>query len=264
MVKFYSLVSGSSGNCSVISDGKTNILIDCGINGKVCETQLSKVGIRADGINAILITHEHTDHISGIGVMSRRYNIPIFANKKTWEGIWSSKCNVGKITDENIRIIENDVEFEIGTIGACAFKTPHDSAESVGYNIFIDSDKFSVATDMGRVDKGVVARLLGSKSVLLEANHDIEMLKNGIYPYWLKQRVLGDFGHLSNESSAKIAACLAKNGTKHITLGHLSHENNSPNMAYSTVQKTLNKDGARIGEDVFLSVADRYEVTNLL
>ncbi len=264
MIKFYSLASGSSGNCSVISNGNTSILIDCGINGKTCENRLADIKINPESIDAILVTHEHTDHISGIGVMSRRYNIPIYANEKTWQGIFNSKFNIGKISQENIKNIKSDIEFEIGTMGICAFNTPHDSAESVGYNIFVESDKYSVATDMGRVDKGVVARLLGSKSVLLESNHDVDMLKNGIYPYWLKQRILGEFGHLSNESCAKIAVCLAKNGTKNIVLGHLSSENNSPNKAYSTVEGVLKENSAIVGGDISLAVADRYEITNLL
>lgn len=264
MLKFYSLVSGSSGNSTLISDGKTNILIDCGLNGKNCANKLLSAGVSPENVSAILVTHEHSDHISGVGVMSRRYNIPIYATESTWQGMFSSRCSIGKIAPHNIKTIEKDSEFEVGSVGVCAFKTPHDSADSVGYNIFIGREKFSVATDMGRVDKGVVARLLGSRSVLLEANHDIEMLKNGAYPYWLKMRILGDSGHLSNESSAKIAACLAKNGTKKIMLGHLSNENNSPSAAYETVKNVLKAEGADVDGDVCLGVAQRYEITDLL
>lgn len=264
MIKFCSLVSGSSGNSTLVSDGNTNILIDCGLNGKAAEEKLSSIGVCPSDTDAILITHEHTDHVFGAGIFSRRFNIPIYATAKTWEAIFNSRFNIGKLSDNNIKIINKNQEFEIGSLGLYAFSTPHDSADSVGYNIFSSGKKLSVATDMGKVDKNVVEYLLGSESVLLESNHDIDMLLNGPYPYPLKQRILAATGHLSNESCAKIAACLAKNGTKKIVLGHLSNENNSPVKAYNASKTAIEDVGAVIGKDIELSVADRYDITNLL
>lgn len=264
MIKFYSLFSGSSGNSSFVSDGKTNILIDCGHNGKAVIRALEEININPEDIHAILITHEHTDHIQGAGVFSRKYDVPIYATKKTWEAIFSSRFNIGKIEKDNIRFVEPFTAFSIGTLKIYAFNTPHDSADPVGYNIYADGKKLSVATDMGKVDKDVVECLLGSESILLESNHDIDMLKNGIYPYYLKQRILGIKGHLSNESSAKIVSCLAKNGTRKIVLGHLSAENNSKEKAYQTSKCAIEEAGKEIGTDVELEIADRFEVTNLL
>ncbi len=236
MVKFYSLFSGSSGNSSFVSDGKTNILIDCGHNGKTVIRALSEININPEDIDAILITHEHTDHIQGAGVFSRKYDVPIYATKKTWEAIFSSRFNIGKIDNKNIRFVETFTDFTIGTLNIYAFNTPHDSADPVGYNIYADGKKLSVATDMGKVDKDVVECLLGSESILLESNHDIDMLKNGIYPYYLKQRILGIKGHLSNESCAETAVKLVKSGTTRLVLGHLSKENNFPELAMKSAE----------------------------
>ncbi len=264
MIKFYSLTSGSSGNSSLVSDGKTNILIDCGLNGKSIAERLLKTDISPEKICAILITHEHTDHISGAGIFSRRYDVPIFATQKTWNSIFNSKFNIGKLSDKNICFIDKEKDFEIASLGIKAFSTPHDSADSVGFNIYAQGKKLSVATDMGKVDKDVVKHLLGSDSILLESNHDTDMLMNGIYPFWLKQRILGNKGHLSNDSCAKIAVCLAKNGTKKIALGHLSDENNSPNKAYNTTKSALEQAGLKVGNDIEITVADRYDITNIL
>ena len=263
MVRFYSLTSGSSGNSAFVSDGKANILIDCGLNGKSVAERLNSIDVSPESIDAILITHEHTDHISGAGIFSRRYDVPIYTTKKTWDAIFNSKFNIGKLSDKNICFIEKEKDFEIGKLGIKAFSTPHDSADSVGFNIYADNKKLSVATDMGKVDKNVVSHLLGSESILLESNHDTDMLINGAYPYWLKQRILGSKGHLSNESCAKIAVCLANNGTKKIVLGHLSDENNSPNKAYNTTKSALEQADIKIGSDIEIAVAERYDVTNI-
>lgn len=261
MIKFYSLTSGSSGNCTFVSDGKTNILIDCGMNGKAVSNRLNKIDANASDIDAILLTHEHTDHISGAGVISRRFDIPIYATQNTLSAMINSKCPIGKIAEKNLLPVSKDTDFEIGSIGFNAFSIPHDSADPVGYNIYVENGKrkLSVATDMGKVDKNVVSKLLGSESILLESNHDIFMLQNGGYPFSLKQRILSAKGHLSNESCAKIAACLVKNGTKKITLGHLSSENNLPKIAYNTSKTAIETEGATVGIDVCLQVALRSE-----
>lgn len=247
MVRFVSLVSGSSGNSTFVSDGKTNILIDCGMSGKALEKSLESIGERACEISALLVTHEHIDHIKGAGIISRKYNIPIYATAGT-----HSAMEIGKIRDEN-RLIA-DGEFEIGSIGIKPFPIPHDAAQPVGYNLFAGGEKLSVATDIGHMTDEILDSILRSDRVLLEANHDVEMLKLGAYPYPLKQRILGDNGHLSNDTAAETALKLAENGTRSIMLGHLSNENNYPQIAYNTVLNRLRADKI----DICLCVADRY------
>ncbi len=252
----YSLISGSSGNCSLISHKNTNILVDCGMSGKRLELLLDQLSLKGSDLDAILVTHEHIDHISGIGVVSRRYNLPVFATEQT-----HYTMNVGKIADENIRCIEPDRPFEVGNVGINAFSIPHDAAAPVGYNLYCDNKKYSVATDIGIMTNELFDSISGSDSVILEANHDVEMLKNGSYPKSLKSRILSNLGHMSNDLSAKCALALANRGTKNIMLSHLSDENNTPQLAFDTVAKKLSENGATMG-DVKLLVAKRYEVTS--
>ncbi|MBQ7793400.1 MAG: MBL fold metallo-hydrolase [Clostridia bacterium] len=251
-----SLISGSSGNCSLISHKGTNILVDCGMSGKRLECLLDSLDLKGGDLDAILVTHEHIDHISGIGVVSRRYNLPVYATEQT-----HSAMDIGRIGEDNIKIIEPDRPFELGNVTANAFSIPHDAADPVGYRFFCGGKKYSVATDIGTMTNELFDSISGSDAVILEANHDIEMLKNGSYPENLKKRILGNFGHMSNELSAKCALALANRGTKKIMLSHLSNENNTPALAYNTVSAKLCENGAEKG-DVQLIVANRYEVTS--
>lgn len=256
MLSFASLISGSSGNSTFLSDGKTNILIDCGMSGKrLCES-LESINVDAHSVDALLITHEHTDHVAGAGVISRKYNIPIYATAGTHNAM-----SLGKIKNENIRIVEKGETFEIGSIGISAFSIPHDAADPVGYTFFVGGEKVSVATDIGTMTKEIENQILGSSMVLLEANHDVQMLKCGSYPYELKRRILGKNGHLSNDSAAQTALKLVQGGAKKVFLGHLSHENNTPDIAFMTVENILRGAGVKIGSDMVLGVAKRSEVT---
>lgn len=257
-MKFCSLVSGSSGNAVLVSDGRTNLLIDCGMNGKRTAQSLAEIGLFPEEIAAILVTHEHSDHISGVGVLSRRYHIPVYANALTWDAMSTA---LGRIDAGCMKIFENEQEFEIGGIGVRAFSTPHDAADSVGYNLFVSGKKLSIATDMGHIAEPVVDALCGSAMVLLESNHDIGMLRNGKYPAFLKKRILSDLGHLSNDGAGEIAVRLVQNGTQAILLGHLSSENNLPQLAYSSVCEVLGKAGMAVGRDMKLAVAQRYSVS---
>ncbi|MBS7297785.1 MAG: MBL fold metallo-hydrolase [Eubacteriales bacterium] len=250
-----SLISGSSGNCSLLSYRNTNILVDCGMSGKRLDELLSELNLSGIDLDAILVTHEHIDHISGIGVASRKYNLPIYATEQTHLAM-----NIGRIADENIKIIEPDRPFEIGFVTADAFSIPHDAADPVGYRFYCGKDKFSVATDIGTMTDELFDSISGSKAVILEANHDIDMLLNGSYSEPLKRRILGNFGHMSNELSAKTALALVNRGTTQIMLSHLSDENNTPELAYKTVSERL-EDGGVKDSDVQLIVANRYEVS---
>lgn len=253
---FLSLVSGSSGNCSLISDGKTHLLVDCGLSAKKLEEALSKTKINPDDISAVLITHEHSDHIKGADVISRKYNLPVFATLKTHEYM-----NLKSLSAGNIKYISSGMDFEIGSIGVCPFSIPHDAKDPVGYNFFFGEKKLSLATDIGKMTEDIMNNLKGSLAVLLESNHDVNMLKNGRYPAYLKRRILSDSGHLSNEDAAKTVLSLIESGTRHIMLGHLSQENNTPTLAYTTAKQYLEENGVILDKDATLTVAQRFEVS---
>lgn len=253
---FVSLVSGSSGNCSLLSHKSTTLLADCGISCKGLEATLSKLNISPRDINGILVTHEHSDHTKGIATVSKKYDIPVYATVKTHEAM-----SALSLKDSNIRYITAELDFEIGDIGIKPFSIPHDAKGPVAYNFFFDEKKLSLATDMGEMTDSVLSNLSGSLAVLLESNHDIDMLKSGRYPAYLKQRILSSNGHLSNEAAAKTALHLAKTGTKHLMLGHLSDENNTPRAAFYKTAELLIESGAELQKDITLTVASRYEVT---
>jgi len=253
---FLSLVSGSSGNCSLISDGKTTLLVDCGLSCKKLEEALSKAKVDPYDLTAMLITHEHSDHIKGAGVVSKKYNLPVYATLKTHEYM-----NLGKVESCNVQYLSPDVEFEIGSIGVRPFSIPHDAVDPVGYNFFFGEKKLSVATDIGKMTDSILEHLKGSLAVLLESNHDVDMLKSGRYPAYLKRRILSDTGHLSNPDAAKSVLELVKSGTEHIMLGHLSSENNTPTAAYTETKNLLEENGIILDKDAKLSVAQRFEVS---
>ncbi|MCH5184878.1 MAG: MBL fold metallo-hydrolase [Oscillospiraceae bacterium] len=254
-MEFLSVASGSSGNAVYISDGHTSLLIDCGISGKCLAEGLLRADISPDSLDAVLITHEHIDHVAGVGVISRRYKLPVYATEKTF----AACTKIGK--PEKFIPIEKHTDFSIGSIGVRAFSVSHDAADPVGYSFFTGNKKFTVATDTGIITENIRKEVINSDTVLLESNHDVEMLKFGSYNYDLKRRVLSDEGHLSNDAAADFSAELLNTGTKKIILGHLSHENNTPDIAYKTSENKLISLGAVIGGDIILSVAKRSEVT---
>lgn len=256
MISFLSLISGSSGNSTFISDGSTNLLIDCGMSGRRLKQSLESINISPENIDGILVTHEHIDHTKGIGVLSRRYDLPIYANTPTL-----SALNVGPICDKNLVPIEPNKHFNIGTIDFTSFPIPHDAAQPVGYKFFIKDKTYTLATDLGHINDELLDNLKGSDSIILESNHDVEMLRNGTYPFYLKQRILSDTGHLSNDKASDTVVELIKSGTCHIMLGHLSRENNLPEIAKLTTQNRLMQEGIVVGKDITLNVADRYNIT---
>lgn len=256
MTTFASLISGSSGNASFISDGKTHILTDCGTSGAKLKEAMAKIGMSPESITALLITHEHIDHVKGAGVIARRYHIPIYTTFNTYINM-----NCGNIDEELVHFIKPDEAFEIGEIGIMPFSIPHDAADPVGYSYFLNNEKYSLATDIGHMNEYVLSHISGSKKIILESNHDVELLRCGSYPYPLKQRILSDIGHLSNGNAAKTALELVKSGTQSIALGHLSDENNRPELAMLETHMFLEQAGVNVGGDVKLSVAKRYEPT---
>lgn len=235
------IASGSKGNSYLITNGKTNILLDCGISLKALKEGLLAFGRTPEELCAIVVTHEHSDHIKGIGTAARRHNIPIFATLETWRAMYHS---ITPIPDEIIKVIEKQKTFSIKDIKLCAFSISHDAADPVGYSFFFGGKKISAATDTGEVTEEISEAIKGSNIALIESNHDKNMLMVGKYPLQLKHRISGKYGHLSNEDAGALAAFLAKSGTKKLLLGHLSEENNYPDLAFLTVKNALKENGS--------------------
>jgi len=253
-MKFCSLYSGSSGNSLFVSCFGTSLLVDAGKNGKQIEKQLFEIGEDPHDLNGILITHEHSDHIAGAGVLSRRYHIPVYANFNTWEEIGD---RIGKIAPENRIVFENRIPFTLGEMQCLAFKTSHDAADSVGFRLTDGRSRICIATDTGCVTDDLRENLPGSDLIYLESNHDIGMLETGAYPFYLKQRIKGARGHLSNDDAAAFAAELVRYGTDKLILAHLSSENNLPMLAHQTAVRVFAENEIVPGKDVSLEVAPR-------
>lgn len=233
-----SIASGSSGNCVYAGTENTAVLVDAGVSRKRINEGLATIDMNLKDINAIIITHEHIDHTRALGVISRSYGIPMYATKRTCEVI-ADMSELGNFDKTLLKPIEPDVDFDIGDMRIKAHSIWHDAVDPVCYTLYADEKKLSVATDMGGFDEYTVHNLLDSDAMLVEANHDVRMLQAGPYPYSLKQRILGKRGHLSNESSGKLINSLLNNHIKAILLGHLSHENNYPELAYETVKTEI-------------------------
>ena len=234
-MRMCSIASGSSGNCIYIGTDATHLLVDVGISCKRTVEGLGQLGLTGKDIDGILITHEHADHISGLGVICRKYGIPIYATKGTITAI-KRVSNLGVIDDSLFRVVREDEKFILKDITVNPMKISHDAAQPVAYRFQYGNRRMAVATDLGTYNEYTVECLRGMDVLLLEANHDINMLQVGPYPYALKQRILGNRGHLSNELSGKLLSRLLHDGLKTVFLGHLSKENNLAELAYETVR----------------------------
>lgn len=256
-MEFATIASGSSGNSIYIGSNHTKILIDAGLSGKKIETGLKELSLTGWDIDAIFVTHEHIDHVDGIGVLSRRYDIPIYATEGTWSNM---PDKVGEIKHKNRQVIYSGENCILNDLCIHPFDIPHDASEPVGYNVVCESHKVTVATDIGHISQSVAENVTDSDILLIESNHDINMLKNGPYPYNLKQRVLSDVGHLSNERAGELLKNILDDRLKYIFLGHLSNENNTPMLAFNTVKDIISDTGAELNGDLEMYVAPRYGV----
>ena len=261
MARFCSLYSGSGGNSLFISDNNTKLLVDAGLSGKKIIEALSEIGEDPLNISGILISHEHVDHVRGAGVLSRKFGIPIYANRATWS---SMERQIGEIDFKNKAYFDTNVEFSIDGIKIRAFDIPHDASEPVGFNFCVENKKITCATDIGHINNKLLSDLEESIFMLVEANHDVEMLKVCRYPWATKKRILGDEGHLSNEVAAEVVVHMVKRGTKKILLGHLSKENNFPELAYETVTNALRENGIEPDIDISLGIALRDKVGHVI
>lgn len=235
MLELCSIASGSNGNCICVGNDNTHLLIDAGISGKRIETGLNQMELKTSEMQGILITHEHLDHIAGLGVLARRYGIPMYGTQKTIEAILNTK-SVGDIDESLFEIIYPSESFQIGDLTVKPLSISHDAADPVAYKISDGEKNIAVVTDLGTYDKNLVDELQGLDALLLEANHDVNMLQTGAYPYKLKKRILGDRGHLSNERSGQLLGELLHDGFQSVILGHLSKENNYEKLAYEAVR----------------------------
>ena len=252
MLNFCSLYSGSSGNSLFVETENTKILIDAGMSCKKIEEGLQSIEVEPSSINAILVTHEHSDHVKGIGTLSKKINIPVFSTKETFDAM---PTQTEKLSEKNINFFNPNERFNINDLEILPFSIPHDAANPCGFNISKDNNnQISIATDIGHMTKSIVDTIEGSKFILLESNYDTEVLRCCAYPYKLKTRIASDTGHLSNTMAGKTISYLLKNGNLATAmLGHLSKESNFPELAYQTVIDEIISNNSNIN----LSVASR-------
>lgn len=254
-IKFIPIASGSSGNCIFIGTDHTKILVDAGISCKKIEQALQNINISLAEMDAILVTHEHSDHIDGVGIISRKYNIPIYATTGTWEVL---QQRIGETPHGTKSIVYPSERFILNDLSIYPFSVPHDVKEPVCYNIAYKNYKISILTDLGHITKEVIENVKHCNILFIESNHDEDMLKASSYPYKLKQRILGKYGHISNETAGKLIACVFNQNLKNIFLGHLSKECNMPDLAYLTVSNILDEFGIKVNLDTKIHMAEEY------
>ncbi len=256
-MELFSIASGSSGNCICVGNDRSHVMIDAGVSGKRIEAGMNTYDYTTPDMDGILITHEHSDHIMGLGVIARKYGLPIYATKGTVDAILTSS-SVGKIDTDLFHVIEAGVEFAVGDLTIMPMSISHDAADPVAYLLTDGTRRIGVVTDLGVYNEEIIRQMQGLDAVLLEANHDINMLQVGSYPYPLKQRILGEKGHLSNEASGQLLGRILHDNMKHILLGHLSKENNYAQLAYETVRLEISLgDNPYRGNDFPIEVARR-------
>ena len=255
-LSFLSLASGSSGNCYYLGTPDFGILIDAGISIRSIMKTLRDKEIHFEKIVAVLVTHDHADHIKTVGCLGEKYHIPIYTTEGVHDGIDRSRF-VEETLFQSRRIIEKEVPFMIRDFRIEAFEISHDSSDSVGYQIQFENQRFTIATDVGYITDTVAGYLHATNHLVIEANFDEEMLKSGNYPDFLKERVASKTGHLSNKDAAEFLATCYSPEWKNIWLCHLSRENNHPELAYKTVDIRLMQEGIRIGKDLTLNVLKR-------
>ena len=255
---FTSLYSGSDKNCLVLSYDRTNLLIDCGGSMKAIRERLSSLDLSLEDIHALLITHDHIDHINALKTLVKHTDMKIYASYGTHKAVFHNGIDM-----EPCRriIVEANTVFDIGQIGVEPFSTPHDAADPFGYNFYCGEKSAAVATDLGHIPPGFDNTVKGRDFLFLESNHDIEMLNRTNRPYTLKQRILGEKGHLCNKISAQFGSVLAQQGLKRLMLGHLSGDANTPALAYRTVAEALEEQGVKVREDILLGVAMRGTIS---
>lgn len=261
MLKFISFGSGSSGNCYLLKSDNTTIMIDSGVGERTLNKYFHDYGLSFADVSAVLVTHDHADHIKSVGKISGKYGMPVYATQKVHAGIQKNYCVRKKVSPENIKTIEKGKTFSIGDFLVTAFDVPHDSSENVGYMIDCGVVAFCLMTDVGHITEELRGNIRRSNYLVIESNHDKAMLANGPYPLYLKQRVAGPNGHLDNETCARTLCECYNPGMKHVWLCHLSEENNHPELARKTVEAEFLRHGMNVGSDIQLDVLNRKSPT---
>lgn len=260
--KFFSLGSGSSGNCYYLGSNECGILIDAGIGIRSVTKALREYGVSFPKIKGILITHDHADHIKTVGCFGDKHNIPVYATETVHNGILRNRA-VHAHLYQSKRIIEKEIPFSVGNFQITAFDVPHDSIDNVGYHIEFDGQSFVLITDIGRITDKIKEYACKANHLVIEANYDEYMLQAGRYPYYLKQRICSGMGHLSNRSVVEFLVGIYNDRLRNIWLCHLSQDNNHPELAYKTVAQALLAGGIKIGEKVRLDTLSRHKVSGL-
>ncbi|MBC1227142.1 MBL fold metallo-hydrolase [Listeria booriae] len=252
-LRFSILASGSSGNATLIETANQTILVDCGLSGKKIENLFGEVGRSMTEVDAILVTHEHVDHIKGLGVLARRYEVPIYANAKTWAAMEPS---IGEINSAQKFQFDMETVKSFGSLQVESFGVSHDAAEPMFYIFHSGKKKFVMITDTGYVSDRMKGHIANADAYLFESNHDVGMLRMGRYPWNVKRRILGDEGHVSNEDAGIAMSEVIGDATKRIYLGHLSKDNNMKDLARMSVSQTLAGEGIIVGEQIELFDTD--------
>lgn len=248
-MKFSVLASGSTGNSFYIEGKSGKVLVDAGLSGKQVEKLLTEVGADASELDAILITHEHSDHIKGVGVLARRYQLPVYANAKTWEQL---DRQLGTLAEDQRKLMEAGETIDFGTMKVESYGISHDAAEPMGFCFHEEDAKVSLTTDLGYVSQRIKDTVRGSDAYIFEANHDVEMLRMGSYPWNTKRRILSDVGHLSNDTAGEALTEILEGKGETVYLAHLSKENNMTELARLTVKNILEESGLHDGTHVQL------------
>jgi len=254
------LASGSSGNSLYVETEKKRILVDAGLSGKKITSLLAEVGRKPEDLDAILVTHEHRDHIHGVGVLARKHKLDVYANEKTWAAM---SPLIGKLDVAQKHLFEMGKVLTFDDLDIESFGVSHDAAAPQFYRFYKDGKSFVMLTDTGYCSDYLRGVLRGADAYLMESNHDLEMLRMGSYPWNLKQRILGDKGHLSNEDGALAMLDLLTDNTKRIYLGHLSRENNLKELAHMTMENTLTEHDVHVGKDVQIFDTDPDRASEL-
>lgn len=263
MLRFISFGSGSCGNCYYIYTEKIGILIDAGIGVRKLKKYFMNYGLNLKNIRCILVTHDHADHVKAVGSLSNSYNLPVYTTENVHEGIKKNYCVHKKINEENIRTIEKGKDFCIDDFTISVFNIPHDSFENIGFKIKYENLTFCLMTDIGHMTDEMEEYIREANYLVIEANHDEDMLLNGPYPEYLKRRVYGDKGHLSNKQCGLTLKKNATNKLNHVWLCHLSQENNHPELARKTVEIELNSSENIDGQRVTIDVLKRNIPSNI-
>ena len=263
MLKFISFGSSSSGNCYYLSTATDAIIIDIGVGLRTLKKHCTDYGIQLSKVKSVLITHDHTDHIKSVGAFSYDYKVPVYATRAVHRGISQNYCITRKVADDMKHFVELHESQELGDFQVTAIPVPHDASENVGYKIKVEGITFVILTDVGSITDDIREAIKEADYLVMEANHDVEMLENGPYPQYLKNRILSSCGHLSNKACGEALAENMSEKLKHVWLCHLSEENNHPELARKTVETILRSYGIVPGKDLEVDVLRRQLPTGV-